>query len=94
MPCVHFLLASNTLFSPSILSQLINSSDSTLASQGEDKYVHVELKTKHRNVIMLLLLASFLFCFPNWANIKKMVEEKDHKFKNQARAKSSNKSAT
>ena len=59
-----FLLASNTLYSLlSILSLSINTSDSTSASRSED--VHVELEMKDRNVITLLLLASFLLCFPN-----------------------------
>ena len=87
MPCVNFLLASNTLFSPSILSLSINPSDSISASRGENKHVHVELEMKDRNVIMLLLLPSFLLCFPNWAEIEKKIGEKDHKFKNQAGAK-------
>ena len=69
MPCVNFLFASNTLYFPPILLLSINTSDFTSASRGEDKHVHVELETKDRNVYMLLLLASFLLCFPNWANL-------------------------
>ena len=66
MPSVHFLLASNILFPPTILSLTINTSDSTSASRGEDKPlisekniiiytldkdVHVELEAKDRNVL-------------------------------------------
>ena len=76
MPCVHFLLASNTFYSPCIFSVSINTSDSTSASRGEDKHVHVELETKDRNVIILLLLALFLFCFSNWVEIEKRRMEK------------------
>ena len=68
---------------------------STSASRGED--VHDELETKDRNVIMLLLFASFLFCInihSNWKDIEKKMGGKDHYFKNKAGAKISNKSAT
>ena len=71
MASVHFLFASSTLYFPSILSLSVNTSDSTSACRGENKHVHVELGTKDRNVYMLLLLASFLFCFPDWAEIEK-----------------------
>ena len=78
MASVHFLFASSTLYFPSTLSLSVNTSDSTSACLGENKHVHVELGTKDRNVYMLLLLSSFLFCFPNWAEIEKKMGGKDY----------------
>ena len=62
--CPVFISFLHQTHFPSILSLSINTSDSTFASRGEDKHVHEELEMKDRNVIILLLLASFLFCFP------------------------------